>query len=222
MRKWFLVLAAAGLTAGCAVKHDPPVTDQQIVEATYRHSGPPELTLFTMINNQNGSGAHTSLMINASQRVIFDPAGSFRDEKIVARNDVVYGITPYVEDVYTRFHARKTYHVVIQRLSVSPEVAETALRLALGMGEVTDGRCAASTSQILAQLPGLDVTQTMSPKKLMAQFGQAPLISSQSLYEYDDDDKTKALRAYEPVSAKESARRLMERKAAREAAAAAE
>lgn len=214
MRKWFLVLAAVGLTAGCAVKHDPPVTDAQIANATYRHPAPPELTLYTMINNQNGSGAHTSLMINASQRVIFDPAGSFRDKAIIARNDVVYGATPYVEDVYTRFHARKTYHVVIQRLQVSPEVAEQALQLALGMGEVGDGQCAASTSQILSQLPGMNVKPTMFPNKLMEQFGQAPLLSTQSLYEYDDEDRFKALRDYDPQKAQESFARLKERKKA--------
>ncbi|MGH1356016.1 MAG: hypothetical protein ACRBBS_13160 [Thalassovita sp.] len=214
MRKWLLILAAAGLTAGCAVKHDPPVTDEQIINATYKHQAPPELTLYTMINNSSGSGAHTSLMINASQRVIFDPAGSFRDKAIVARNDVVYGATPYVEDVYTRFHARKTYHVVIQRLQVSPEVAEKALQLAQSMGEVTDGHCAQSTSTILSQLPGLNISQTYYPKKLMAQFGETPLMSTQSLYEYDDDDKTKALKEYDPEKAKANFAQLKARKAA--------
>ncbi|MEZ5675231.1 hypothetical protein SAMN06265173_10978 [Thalassovita litoralis] len=215
MRKWLLVLAAVSLTAGCAVKQDPPVTDEQIINATYRHDAPPELTLYTMINNQNGSGAHTSLMINASQRVIFDPAGSFRDKAIVARNDVVYGVTPYVEDVYTRFHARKTYHVVIQRLQVTPEVAEQALRLAQGMGEIGDGQCASSTSRLLSQLPGLNIQQTMLPKKLMAQFGDAPLMSSRSLYEYDDEDRFKALREYDPEKAKASFQRIRERDSAK-------
>lgn len=214
MRKWFLILAAVSLTAGCAVKHDPPVTDEQIINATYKHKAPAELTLYTMINNSSGAGAHTSLMINASQRVIFDPAGSFRDKAIVARNDVVYGATPYVEDVYTRFHARKTYHVVIQRLQVSPEVAEKALQLAQGMGEVTDGHCAQSTSTILSQLPGLNISPTYYPKKLMNQFGEAPLLSTQSLYEYDDDDKTKALKAYDPVKARENFAQLKAREAA--------
>ena len=214
MRKWFMVLAAVGLTAGCAVKHDPPVTDAQVKNATYRHTAPPELTLYTMINNQSGSGAHTSLMINASQRVIFDPAGSFRDTVIVARNDIVYGATPYIEDVYTRFHARKTYHVVIQRLQVSPEVAEQALQLALAKGEVLDGRCAASTSEILAQLPGLNIRQTIQPKNLMSQFGQTSLMSTRSLYEYDDEDRFKALRDYDSDAAKESYSRQKARKKA--------
>lgn len=214
MRKWFVLLAAAALTAGCAVKHDPPVTDEQIRQATYRHAGPPELVLYTMISNSSGSGAHSSMMINASQRVIFDPAGSFRKHGIVARNDVVYGVTPAMEDVYTRFHARKTYHVVIQRMPVSAEVAEQAMRLAMAKGEVPDAYCASSTSEILSQLPGMSVRQTMYPKNLMEQFGKGPLSSTKSLYEYDDEDKFKALREYNPEQAKDSYARQLKRKAA--------
>ena len=214
MRKWVLLLAAVSLTAGCAVKHDPPVTDEQIQNAVYRHSGPSELVLYTMINNSSGSGAHTSMMINASQRVIFDPAGSFRHSQIIARNDIVYGVTPYVEDVYTRFHARKTFHVVIQRLQVSPEVAEQAMRLAMAKGEVPDAYCASSTSEILAQLPGLNIKQTMFPKNLMEQFGQHPLMSTQALYEYDDEDRFAALRAYDPEKAQESFKRQQAKRAA--------
>ncbi|SEP79460.1 hypothetical protein [Thalassovita taeanensis] len=201
MRKLVLTLFALSVTAGCAVKHDPPVTDEAVARSAYRYDGPPELTLFTMVSNSTGSGAHSALMINGSQRVIFDPAGSFRDKAIVARDDVVYNVTPYVEDVYTRFHARKTYHVVVQRLQVSPEVAEQALQLAQGYGEVPDAMCAQSTSAILSQLPGLNVRRTMFPNALSAQFGEVPTVSTRSLYEYDDEDRFKALREYDPVKA---------------------
>ena len=33
-----------------------------------------------MVNRETGTGAHTSLMINASQRVIYDPAGTFQTD----------------------------------------------------------------------------------------------------------------------------------------------
>src|SRR5690606_2620833 len=94
-RRGFLALgsmaAVTGL-AGCAVQKDLS-SDEMIRNAVYHHGGQPRLTLFTMISNDTGSGAHTSLMINASQRVIFDPAGSFRNETIPVRGDVVYGVT---------------------------------------------------------------------------------------------------------------------------------
>lgn len=201
MRIWIAALVTMTLTAGCAVKTDPPVSDDAVARAAYRHDGPPKLTLFTMISNDTGSGAHSSLMINGSQRVIFDPAGTFRKEgKIVARGDVVYGVTPRLADVYTRFHARETYHVRVQELPVPAGTAEKALQVALSYGEVPDAQCSVSTSRILAQLDGIGgkIDSTWYPRNLAEQFAQLPGASSRKLYEYDDPDKTKALRAYDP------------------------
>ncbi|MBR9650750.1 hypothetical protein [Thalassovita aquimarina] len=198
MRGLLLAICALTVTAGCTVKHDPPFPDDVIARSVYKHDGPPALTLYTMVSNSNGSGAHSSLMINGSQRVIFDPAGSFRKHGIVTRNDVVYNVTPGLEDIYTRFHARKTYHVVVQRMEVPAETAEKALNLALNYGEVPDAMCAQSTSSILAQLPGLNIKQTWYPNKLSAQFGEVPRVSTKQLYEYDDADRFKALEAYDP------------------------
>ncbi len=74
MRRAFLAILAVLSLAGCAA--DPVWAPEEAVRAVqYRHPGPPRLTLFTMISNDTGSGGHTSLMINASQRVIFDPLG---------------------------------------------------------------------------------------------------------------------------------------------------
>lgn len=105
----------------------PDASAEVISSASYRHDGPAALTLYTMINNRSGAGAHSSVMINGSQRVIFDPAGTVRLSAVPERGDVLYGITPQVADFYARAHARETYHVVIQEIDVSPEVAEQAL-----------------------------------------------------------------------------------------------
>lgn len=200
MRKAVIALAAVSMLAGCVVKQDPPISDEVLAASVYRHDGPPRLTLYTMINNRSGRGAHTSLMINGSQRVIFDPAGSFRKGGIVTRDDVVFNVTPRLADVYTRFHARKTYHVVVQELDVSPEVAEQALQLALSRGEVPDAYCANSTSEILSQLPGFEgISQTWYPKDLSEQFAQFPNATRAELYEYDDGDRFKALAEYDPA-----------------------
>lgn len=198
MRAILWAVCALSLTAGCAVKKDPPIADDVIARSVYHHDGPPALTLYTMVSNSNGSGAHTSMMINGSQRVIFDPAGSFRKHGIVTRNDVVFNVTPRLEDIYTRFHARKTFHVVVQRMEVSPETAEKALNLALNYGEVPDAMCAKSTSDILAQLPELNIKRTWYPNKLSEQFGVVPRVSTKRLYEYDSEDRFKALEAYDP------------------------
>lgn len=176
----------------------PDAPPEVISSASYRHSGPPALTLYTMINNRSGAGAHTSLMINGSQRVIFDPAGTVRLSAVPERDDVLYGITPSVADFYARAHARETYHVVIQTIEVSPEVAERALRLAIANGPVGSARCTLSTSTILSQLPGFEsVGFTWFPKRLMDGFGALPGVQTARIFEDDDDDKSVAIAEFE-------------------------
>jgi len=192
-----LAAAAASLTA-CTVPNRGGADLDEVARAAYVHDGPPSITLYTMLSNRSGSGAHTSILVNGSQRVAFDPAGSFRHEKIVSRNDTVYGMTPYLVDQYTRFHARETYHVVIQTLEVSPEVAEQALQMVMNHPAVGQSHCALSTSQLLSKLPGFeDVRPSYFPKRLMETFADKGA-SFDRLYEYDSDDKTGVLRAFVP------------------------
>ena len=82
-------------------------------DVAYVHDGPPRISLYTMVNNESGAGAHSALVINASQRVIFDPAGTIKHDVFIEQDDVLYGATPSVLEFYTRAHARKTHHVVI-------------------------------------------------------------------------------------------------------------
>lgn len=201
MRVILLAFCGALALAGCAVKPEIERSDEVIAQAAYRHNGPPEIKLFTMKSNSTGSGAHSSLMVNGSQRVIFDPAGSFRNEAIIRRGDVVFGVTPVMLDAYTRYHARETYHVQVQTLAVSPELAEAILRASLQMGRQQDARCAVSISEMLGRFPQLGISQTWFPNKLAEQFGQVPGVTSQELYEYDSDDNSAVLAAFDPVRA---------------------
>lgn len=203
-----LALLAVVSLAACAVNKDN-ASDEEIRAVAYSSSEPPSLTLYTMVSNSTGSGAHTSLLINGSQRVVWDPAGSFRAESIVARGDVVYGMTDSMVDYYTRYHARETYHVIIQELQVSPAVAEQALRTVMSHGAVPQSTCAASTSAILRTLPGFEaIPSTYYPNKLEAAF-QKYGPTRKELWEYDDDDKSKVLAEYnaELVEAQREARK---------------
>ncbi|WP_439522130.1 hypothetical protein [Marivita sp.] len=192
------MLALAGCGAGTDLR--PDASPEVISSASYRHDGPSALTLYTMINNRSGAGAHTSLMINGTQRIIFDPAGTVRLSAVPERGDVLYGITPGVADFYARAHARATYHVVMQRVEVSPEVAERALRLAVSNGPVASAQCALSTAAILRQLPGFgSVGSTWFPKNLMDDFGKLPGVQTTRIYENDDDDKSVAIAQFEQV-----------------------
>jgi len=193
-----VLTASVATLASCTVPNAGGANLEEVSRAAYTHNGPTSITLYTMLSNRNGSGAHTSIMVNGSQRVAFDPAGSFRHEKIVSRNDTVFGMTPYMVDQYTRFHARETYHVVIQTIEVSPEVAEQALQMVINHPAVMQSHCAMSTSQLLSKLPGFeDVKPSYYPKRLMETFATKDA-TFERLYEYDSDDKTGVLRAFVP------------------------
>ncbi|MGR3503164.1 hypothetical protein [Pseudaestuariivita sp.] len=197
-RRAFLVMLPAALAACAAPRDDVSLAVMR--QKAYRHDGPPALTLYTMISNRTGAGAHTSLMVNApSQRVIFDPAGSVRHETLPERNDVLYGITPHYADFYARAHARETYHVVIQRLVISAASAEQAIRLVEANGPAPQAFCANHTSSILSRLPETrSIRTTFYPKQLMDQFGALPGVSTRELYEDDADDKSVAIDAFSP------------------------
>ena len=208
MPRLALALAVMVGLSACAPVPEPTqsVTDAELREKIYRHDGPPALTLFTMVNNSNGSGAHTALMVNGSQRVIFDPAGSFRHPRIATKNDVIYGVTPVMEDTYTRFHARETFHVIVQHVEVPPQVAEDVLARVLAQGPIPRAQCARSTSDLLSDVPGLNgaIRSTWFPNQLAEQFGQLPGATTQRLYEYDDADRFKALEAFDAERVKAS------------------
>ncbi|MGX9356996.1 hypothetical protein ACS3SW_18060 [Roseobacteraceae bacterium S113] len=191
-----LVLGVLAL-AGCA--YDTRFDDPELIEqARYVHDGPPALTLYTMVSNNNGAGAHTSLMINASQRVIFDPAGSVSFTGIPENADILYGITPAYAKAYESAHARSTYHVVVQRIEVSAAVAERALQLALAAGPVPQSQCANSTSTLLSQLPGFEsISSTWFPVNLSDDFGKVPGVTTRKHFEDDGNDKAQAVRDLE-------------------------
>ncbi len=192
------LLVALGLS-GCAAPSPDDVSAETARQFAYRHDGPPALTLYTMVSNRSGSGAHSSIMINASQRVVFDPAGSVKHPAIAERGDVLYGITPRIADFYERAHARETYHVVIQRIEVSPEVAEMALRLAQDRGTVASAFCTNATSKLLSQLPGFEqIKPTFFPGNLQKQMSQVPGVTERKLFENDSDDKGVAIAAFKP------------------------
>jgi hypothetical protein len=193
-----LALAGCGATSVWA-------PDEAVNAVRYRHPGPTSLTLITVRNNGNNQGAHTALMISASERVIFDPAGSFGHASIPERNDVIFGVTPRVEEFYVSYHARESYHTVTQTLVVTPEVAELALQLAKANGPVSKTQCTIATSGLLRQLPGMEaLPRPLFPERLMAAFQELPGVEAAFFYEDDDDDKEIARAAFDALVAGET------------------
>ncbi len=191
-RRTFLVGLPLAVSACTAQEVWAP--EDVVARAIHRKPGRKYLTLYTMKNVQSGNGAHSALLINASQRVLFDPAGSFEQEVMPERNDVLFGVTPRLENFYVSFHARETYYVVGQSVDVTPEVAEQALNLALVSGPVAQANCARVTSRILRQLPGFEsIRQTWGPNRIEEDFAKLPDVTRLEYRENDADDKTLAL-----------------------------
>jgi hypothetical protein len=181
-----LPLVLAGCTGQSVIA--PP---EDIARVAYHHDGPPALTLITVKNVGTENGAHTGLMIAASQRVIFDPAGSFGHPSIPENNDVLFGITPRVEAAYLSYHARLSFYAITQTVQVPPQVAEQALALARAYGPVAKANCARATVDILHQLPGFESLHfTLFPDNLEAQFARLPGVVRQEYREYDPDDNS--------------------------------
>lgn len=200
LRQLFLCAALALLAACSGGFERTPLPADRAAALAYVHYGPPSLTLITMINNRSGSGGHSSLMVNGSQRVIFDPAGTFRVDWIEEHGDVLYGMTDRNFTAYKSAHSRATHHVVTQEIIVSPEVAEQALRLVQARGSVTSALCANATSGILQQLPGFqDINVTFFPRRLMEQFATLPGVMTDRRFENDAGDVVDGIEAVQAL-----------------------
>ncbi len=183
--RFVCVLAMLVVLSACGTK---PVYDspEEVQRRAYVHDGPPALTLITMVSNSTGSGGHSSLMINASQRTMYDPAGRYYNSTVAEQNDLLYGITPEILKRYVSFHARDTHHVVLQTVEVSPAVAEQAYALARQRGTSWDAMCSTNVTRILANTQGFeDLSGSIFPARLMKNFGELPGVKTEKVYEYD-------------------------------------
>ena len=172
-----LRLFAIALLAVLAACTKPVVfaPDAEVQAARYRHAGPTELVLYDVVRNASGGGEHAALLINASERVLFDPAGSWTHPEAPERHDVHHGITPRMLQTYLGYHSSFDYHVMVYRLQVTPAVAERVKQLAQAYGPVPDAQCARSIGTILRQVPGFEgIADTWYPSTLAASFATLP------------------------------------------------
>jgi hypothetical protein len=160
--------------------------DEAVARARYVHPGPPSITLMTSINTRSQAGAHSALLINGSERVLFDPAGSWDQPAAPERHDVRFGMTPQMLSNYADFQSYAPFELIEQTIIVSPEVAEQAIALAKANGSVEKAQCTRSVGGILRQLPGFEgLPSTWFPKKMSIAFGKMPGVQSQTLHATD-------------------------------------
>lgn len=185
-----LILCFVALIGLSACGAESVYSPQPAVDAARYVAEPPtSITLYTVINNRSGSGAHSGLLINASQQVMFDPAGTWHHPRVPERNDVHYGITPRIVNFYIDYHARETFRVIEQTVVVSPEVAELVKQRAEAYGAVPKAQCSNSVSTILSGVPGFEsLGSTWFPKKLSEAFGRLPGVRSRTITD-DSADK---------------------------------
>ena len=189
MRRILLSLIAVLFVAACGSAEPKWASDEAVAQARYVHGGPSSITLYTVLATRDGSGAHAGLLINASQRVMFDPAGTWHHPKLPERNDVHFGMSPLMVSYYEDYHARETYDVIAQTIEVSPAVAELAMRRAMEYGAVPKAQCTVATSSILRGVPGFEgLPSSWYPKKLMTAFGALPGVKTRKITDSDTND----------------------------------
>lgn len=150
---------------------------------------PPSITLFTVVSKRDGSGAHSGLLINGSQRIIFDPAGTWHHPNLPERNDVHYGMSKQMVDFYIDYHARETYDVIEQTVEVTPQVAQLVAQRAQSYGAVSKAHCARAITGVLQDVPGFEnVGRTWYPSKLMKAFGTVPGVTMRTITDDDADN----------------------------------
>ncbi|NHB78062.1 hypothetical protein G8O29_15175 [Rhodobacter sp. M37P] len=181
-----LLVALALAACGADAKWAP----QEQVDAARFVAGPPTyITLYTVVNTRTGSGAHSAILVNASERVIFDPAGTWYHPKLPERNDVHFGMTDKAVAFYLDYHTRITYNTIEQTIQVSPEVAELVLERVKAYGAVPKAMCTQATSSVLRGVPGFEsLPQTFYPRKLSEAFGRLPGVTTRVITDDDADD----------------------------------
>jgi hypothetical protein len=193
MRRLLIALALPLFLANCAEPVWAP--DEAVARARYVSDEPPSITLFTVVRKLGKEGAHSGLMINGSQRIMFDPAGTWTHPTVPERNDVHFGITPRMKQFYIDYHARETYDVYEQTVIVSPEVAELAIRRVQENGAVGKALCSNAISGVLRDIPGFEsVGSSFFPKRIMNAFGELPGVTT-VVHDDTDSDNNKALLA---------------------------
>jgi hypothetical protein len=191
-----LALLALLALAGCATTAESVwAPEAEVQRRAYVHEGPSAVTLYTVINNRSGESGHTAVMVNGSQRIMWDPAGTWWNPASPERNDVHYGITPRMEEIYVDYHARVTWRVVIQEVPVSRATANGLIAAFEANGAAGKATCAIVTSRALREFPEFaHVRPTWYPKKLMQDLDAVPGMTKSVVYDDDDDNNQPLLR----------------------------
>lgn len=159
---------------------------EEVAAARTVSEEPPFISLITMINSNSNGGEHSALLINGSEQVLYDPAGTFRHSRVLRSDDVMYGMTPALNDYYNSYHARFGYYVKVQKLEITLAEADALIARTKQEGAVPKLTCALATSDILNDFPQFaHINTTYFPGRVMRLFGE---IEGVETFEVHEDD----------------------------------
>ena len=113
---------------------------------------PPSITLLTVIGIPRGEGAHSALLINGSQRIIFDGAGSWNHPAIPGLRRALRDHAELQELLYRLSRAQSLW--VAGTPNWSRGVANAAIRAAEAQGATDKSFCAVVDRPGAAWVPG--------------------------------------------------------------------
>lgn len=183
-RHWLLGLGSMALL-GC-VRDYPTASAEEVHAARYAHDGEPALMLISTIGESSGMSEHVGLLINAQERVLFDPAGAYTIAQMPHRDDVHYGVKDRYLEHYISFHARLGFYVKTYYLPVSSQTAQIVYERATHYGQVRMTQCGFAVSDILADIEELKgISRTFFPSTLEREFAALPNVVSSEYHEND-------------------------------------
>ena len=184
MRRLILVLAASLALAGCEAYR--PASPDEIERARYVSDAPPSVTLLSMVKTSSGRSAHVGLLINGSQQVLYDPAGTFTHPDLPRNGDIHYGMTPRYVDYYERYHARFSHFVEAQQVPISRAAADQLIANAQSEGKVMKAHCSLAIADVLQPVPPFEtVTRSYFPEGLREDFAALPGVRTSYVREVD-------------------------------------
>lgn len=161
-------------------------SDAEVARAHYVDPNPPSITLFTSINTRNKTGAHAGLMINGTERLLYDPAGSWAHPAAPERGDLHYGMTPTMLSFYVDYQGTAPFQLVEQTIYVTPEVAEQVRQAAITYGSADKATCTKAIGTVLRGVPGFEgLPTTWYPKAMSRGFATLPGVQTQIVTSQD-------------------------------------
>jgi hypothetical protein len=176
--------AAALLMAGCEMYR--PASPEEVARARYVSPEPPSVTLLSMVDTASGRSAHSALLINGSQQVLYDPAGTFSHPEVPRRGDIHYGMTPRYVDYYERYHARYDHYVQAQKVDISRASADRLIANAQAEGKALKTHCALAVADVLEPVPPFqEVRHSFFPEAVREDFARIAGVETRYVYETD-------------------------------------